>query len=179
MIRLRPAKSVNDTGRPAWSVRVNAGAGWPVSRRGMKSLPVGATVLAQMCDPCLRYGRCRDLTAQGATPMAEQTSPSPDATSPGATTPAATTPAALSPDAIEAEIAQTRAHLASTIDELTVRAHPREIVRRQKESAKAKFVDATHTPEGDLRVERVGAMAAAGSVVVLVLAILHRRHRRG
>jgi len=106
--------------------------------------------------------------------MAEQTSPSPDATSPGATT-----PAALSPDAIEAEIAQTRAHLASTIDELTVRAHPREIVRRQKESAKAKFVDATHTPEGDLRVERVGAMAAAGTVVVLVLAILHRRHHRG
>jgi Protein of unknown function (DUF3618) len=111
--------------------------------------------------------------------MAEQTSPSSDGTSPGATTPAATTPTALSPDAIEAEIAQTRAHLASTIDELTVRAHPREIARRQKESAKAKFVDATHTPEGDLRVERVGAMAATGSVVLLVLAILHLRHHRG
>ena len=106
--------------------------------------------------------------------MAKQTSPSPDATSLGATT-----PAALSPDAIEAEIAQTRAHLASTIDELTVRAHPREIVRRQKESAKAKFVDATHTPEGDLRAERVGAMAAAGAAVLVVLTILHRRHRRG
>ena len=109
--------------------------------------------------------------------MAEQTSPSPDATrtnhSPDAT------PTSLSPDAIEAEIAQTRAHLASTIDELTVRAQPREIVRRQKESAKAKFVDATHTPEGDLRVERVGAMAAAGAAVFVVLALLHRRHRRG
>ena len=98
--------------------------------------------------------------------MAEQTSPSPDQIS-------------LSPDAIEAEIAVTRAHLAGTIDELTLRSRPREIVRRQKESAKAKFVDSTHTPEGDLRWERVGAMAAAGAVVFVVLAILHRRHRRG
>ena len=109
--------------------------------------------------------------------MAEQTSPSPDETrtklSPEATR------ADLSPDAIEAEIVQTRAHLASTINELTVRAQPREIIRRQKESAKAKFVDATHTPEGDLRVERVGGMAVAGAVVLVVLAILHRRHRRG
>ena len=98
--------------------------------------------------------------------MAEQPSPSPEQKSP-------------SPEAIEAEIAETRAHLASTIDELTARAKPREIVRRQKESAKAKFVDSTHTPEGDLRVERVGAMVAAGAAVLLVLAILHRRHRRG
>jgi hypothetical protein len=98
--------------------------------------------------------------------MAEQTSPSPGQIS-------------LSPDAIEAEIAVTRAHLASTIDELTVRTRPREIVRRQKESMKAKFVDATHTPEGQLRVERIAAIAAAGSAVVLVLAILHRRHHRG
>jgi hypothetical protein len=98
--------------------------------------------------------------------MAEQTSPSPDQIS-------------LSPDAIEAEIAVTRAHLASTIDELAVRSRPREIVRRQKESMKAKFVDATHTPEGQLRVERLGAIAAGGSAVLLVLAILHRRHHRG
>jgi hypothetical protein len=82
-----------------------------------------------------------------------------------------------SPDAIEAEIAQTRAHLASTIDELAVRAQPREIVRRQTESVKAKVVESTHTPEGDLRVERVGAIAAAGAAVLVVLAVLHRRHR--
>jgi hypothetical protein len=109
--------------------------------------------------------------------MAEQTSPSPDATltnhSPDAT------PTNLSPDAIEAEIAQRRAHLASTIDELTVRTQPREIIRRQKESAKARFVGATHTPEGGLRLERLGAMAAAGTAMFLVLALLHRRHRRG
>src|SRR5450759_2107287 len=35
MIRLRPAKSPNDTDRPVWSSNVNAGAVWPVSRRGM------------------------------------------------------------------------------------------------------------------------------------------------
>lgn len=109
--------------------------------------------------------------------MAEQTSASPDATrsrpSPDATR------TNLSPEAIEAEIALTRAHLASTIDELTVRAQPGEIIRRQKESAKSKFVRATHTPEGGLRVERVAAIASAGAAVLLVLALLHRRHHRG
>jgi hypothetical protein len=82
-----------------------------------------------------------------------------------------------SADEIEAEIAATRAHLASTIDELAIRAQPREIARRQAESAKARVVESTHTPEGDLRVERVGAIAAAVAVL-LGLAILHRRHRR-
>ena len=80
-----------------------------------------------------------------------------------------------SPDAIEAEIAATRAHLASTIDELSVRAKPKEIARRQAASAKAKLVEATHTPEGEVRVERVGALAAVAAVL-LGLAILHRRH---
>ncbi len=82
-----------------------------------------------------------------------------------------------SADAIEAEIVETRAHLAGTIDELAVRARPSEIVRRQAASAKARFIEATHTPEGDLRVERVGAVAA-GAAVLLVLAILHVRHHR-
>ena len=98
--------------------------------------------------------------------MAEQTSPPPDQASP-------------SPDEIEAEIAETRAHLVSTIDELTIRTRPREIIRRQKESVKAKLVDSTHTPGGDLRVERISAMVAAGAAVLLMLAILHRRHHRG
>lgn len=98
--------------------------------------------------------------------MSEQTSPSPDQIS-------------LSPDAIEAEIAVTRVHLVGTIDELTARSRPREIVRRKKESMKAKFVDATHTPEGQLRVERLGAIAAAGSAMLLVLVVLHRRNHRG
>ena len=83
-----------------------------------------------------------------------------------------------SPDAIEAEIAVSRDHLASTIDELSVRVKPKEIARRQVAAAKASFVEATHTPEGELRLERVGAMVAS-SAVLLVLAILHIRHHRG
>jgi hypothetical protein len=83
----------------------------------------------------------------------------------------------ISAAAIDAEIAATRAHLASTIDELAIRTQPREIARRQAESAKVRFVEATHTPEGDLRVERIGAMAAA-SAVLLGLAFLHIRYRR-
>jgi hypothetical protein len=88
------------------------------------------------------------------------------------------TQSSTSPDAIEAEIAQRRVHLAETIDELAVRAQPREIVRRKTESARARLAESTHTPEGDLRVERVGAMAAAGTAVLVVLALLHRRHHR-
>jgi len=83
-----------------------------------------------------------------------------------------------SPAAIEAEIASTRAHLASTIDELARRAQPREILRREVASARARITEATHTPEGDLRVERVGAVAA-GLSVLLALAILHLRHHSG
>ena len=83
-------------------------------------------------------------------------------------------------DAIEAEIAATRAHLAGTIDELAVRAQPKEIARRQVDSTKAKLFEATHTAEGDLRVERVGAIAAGAAVLLgLVLAIQHRRHHGG
>jgi hypothetical protein len=83
-----------------------------------------------------------------------------------------------SPAAIEADIASTRAHLASTIDELACRAQPREILRRQAVSTRARIVEATHTPEGDLRVERAGALAA-GLAVLLALAILHLRHHSG
>jgi hypothetical protein len=83
-----------------------------------------------------------------------------------------------SPDAIEAQIAAMRAHLASTIDELAVRARPGEILRRQAGSTKARVIEATHTPEGELRVERVGAVAA-GLAVLLGLLILHHRHHSG
>ena len=81
-------------------------------------------------------------------------------------------------DAIEAEIAATRARLATTIDELAVRAQPKEIARRQAESVKVKVMDATHTPEGDLRVERVGAVAAASALILALVILLQRRRRR-
>lgn len=82
-----------------------------------------------------------------------------------------------SPDAIEAEIAVTRAHLATTIDELAVRAKPQEIARRRVASAKASFLAATHTPEGELRMERVVAVAAASAALIgLLFAVRRRRH---
>ena len=90
-----------------------------------------------------------------------------------------TSTSSLSADAIEAEIAATRAHLASTIDELAVRAQPREIARRQAESAKTKLDEATHTPEGDLRVERIGALAAVSAVVLALVVLIHRHRHRG
>jgi hypothetical protein len=108
----------------------------------------------------LGYGPCKDITAQGVIAMAEQT-----------------TTSSLSADAIEADIAATRAHLASTIDQLAIRAQPKEIARRQAESAKVKLTEATYTPEGDLRVERVGAIAA-GIAVLVGLVILRHHHRR-
>jgi len=80
---------------------------------------------------------------------------------------------------IESDIAATRARLASTIDELAVRAQPKEIARRQLESAKVKLDAAIRTPEGDIRVERVGAVAAAVAAIVVLVAWLRRRGRRG
>jgi hypothetical protein len=81
-----------------------------------------------------------------------------------------------SPAAIEAEMALTRARLASTVDELAVRAHPKEIIRRQVASAKARLTEATHTPEGDLRVERLVAVGAVVAALTGLAAILHVRH---
>ena len=64
---------------------------------------------------------------------------------------------------IEADIATTRARLASTIDELAVRAQPKEIARRQADSAMVKLNEATHTPTGQLRIERIVAVVAPWS----------------
>ena len=77
-------------------------------------------------------------------------------------------------EAIEADIEATRQRLAGTIDELAFRAQPKEILRRQLEAARTSFYQATHTPEGDVRVERVGALAAA-AVLLVSLAVWRRR----
>ena len=79
---------------------------------------------------------------------------------------------------LEADIAARRDRLARTVDELAHKATPRAILQRQAEAAKARFADATMTPEGDLRVERIAAVVA---VVVLVvgLKVLLGRRRKG
>ncbi|PRY63240.1 uncharacterized protein DUF3618 [Knoellia remsis] len=79
--------------------------------------------------------------------------------------------------ALEADIAQRRARLARTLDELTTRATPSNIAKREVDKAKARFADATTTPEGDLRVERIAAAVAVVAVVV-ALRVLRGRRRR-
>jgi hypothetical protein len=83
-------------------------------------------------------------------------------------------PATKGVDAIEAEIAAARSRLAGTVDELHARTAPQEIARRQVEGAKAKFTEATRTESGELRKERVGALAAA-AVALNGLGVLRRR----
>ncbi|MFC7489343.1 MULTISPECIES: DUF3618 domain-containing protein [unclassified Knoellia] len=78
--------------------------------------------------------------------------------------------------ALEADIAERRTRLARTLDELTAKATPSAIAKRQVDQAKARFADATTTPEGDLRVERVAAAVAVVAVIV-ALKVLRRRRR--
>ncbi|HET9020647.1 MAG TPA: DUF3618 domain-containing protein [Ornithinibacter sp.] len=95
-----------------------------------------------------------------------------------ATTGAAATPAPPpSIPTLEAEISARRDRLAQTIDELTYRVHPKTIIHRQAEAAKARFADVATTPEGELRVERLAAVVAVVAVVGGWL--VYRRLRRG
>ena len=75
---------------------------------------------------------------------------------------------------IEAEIAAARERLATT-DGAAHPHRPKEIARRQAESLKAKFTEATQTESGDLRTERIAALAAAA--VALIGLGAWRRHR--
>ena len=76
---------------------------------------------------------------------------------------------------LEAEIAVTRARLATTVDELVTRAQPKEIARRQGENARLAFIDATHTPDGALRVERIAGVVGALVAVIVAIGLLRRR----
>jgi hypothetical protein len=82
------------------------------------------------------------------------------------------------PAAIERLIDERRRRLAGTVDELVVRAHPKEIARRGAADAKERARAAVTTPDGQLRPERVAA-AAAAVVAFLALVVLSRRRRRG
>jgi hypothetical protein len=102
------------------------------------------------------------------------TQPAADGTS--AAAPAAPAPPVSIPT-LEAEIAARRERLATTIDELTQRVSPKNIIQRQTEAAKARFADVATTPEGDLRVERLAVVVAVVAVVGGWL--VYRRVRRG
>ena len=70
-------------------------------------------------------------------------------------------------NAIEAEIEQTRERLASTIDQLAYRAHPKTIATRQVHSVRNFFVDESGHPRQDNIIKVVGGVV--GVVVALKL----------
>ena len=74
------------------------------------------------------------------------------------------------PDQIEAEIAATRERLASTVDELVDRAHPRNVVKHQVEQARSQVFDA----EGNLRTEKIATVAGALAGVIVLLLLVRR-----
>ena len=76
--------------------------------------------------------------------------------------------------ALEREIEETRQRLASTIDQLAHRAHPRTIVGREVTTVKSHFVDLN---TGEPRTDNI--LKAAGVVVgvVVLLAVVRRAAR--
>jgi phosphoenolpyruvate carboxylase len=81
------------------------------------------------------------------------------------------------PEALEKIIDARRRHLAATVDELVVRAHPKEIARRTTADAKQRARTFVSDEQGQLRYERVGAIVA-GAVVLVVLVVVRRRAGR-
>jgi hypothetical protein len=81
------------------------------------------------------------------------------------------------PAAIEALIAERRAALATTLDELVVRAHPRQIARRSAADLRDRLHAFAYTDGGQLRVERLGAVGAAGVALVGLLLTVRRLNR--
>ncbi|WP_404392674.1 DUF3618 domain-containing protein [Humibacillus xanthopallidus] len=76
---------------------------------------------------------------------------------------------------LEQDIQATRARLEGTINELAYRAQPQVIAQRQAQGLRLKLDAATHTDDGELRIERVAAVVAAAVAVVVVIGFLRRR----
>jgi len=80
-----------------------------------------------------------------------------------------------SPSELEQQIQARREHLAATIDELAGRAKPKEIARRGAAVLSDRLQTMTHTEDGDLRTERLAAVAGAFVVVAGVLVFARGR----
>jgi hypothetical protein len=72
---------------------------------------------------------------------------------------------------LEREIEETRERLASTIDQLLYRSHPKTIVSREVASVKAHYVDAQ---TGEPRTDNILKTAGAVVGVLVVLVVLRR-----
>ena len=73
--------------------------------------------------------------------------------------------------ALEREIEETRQRLASTIDQLAHRAHPKTIVGRQVTTAKAHFVE---LDSGAPRTDNILKVAGAVVGVIIFFAVVRR-----
>jgi hypothetical protein len=72
---------------------------------------------------------------------------------------------------LEREIEETRQHLATTIDQLLYRVHPKTIVVREANSIKAHYVDVdTGRPRTDNILKTVGGVVG----VVVVFAVIRK-----
>ena len=70
---------------------------------------------------------------------------------------------------LEHEIEETRERLASTIDQLLYRAHPKTIVQREVSAVKAYFVDVqTGQPRTDNILKVAGGVVGVAALFVLV-----------
>ncbi|MDQ6896157.1 MAG: DUF3618 domain-containing protein [Actinomycetota bacterium] len=79
----------------------------------------------------------------------------------------ASAPAAPTVEELESELADRRAHLSTTIDELITRVSPAEIARREVESVRLRIMAKTHTPDGELRSDLVaGALGVLSAVLI-------------
>jgi hypothetical protein len=73
------------------------------------------------------------------------------------------------PTAIEREIEETRERLATTIDQLLYRSHPKTIINRESAAMKAHFVDAeTGQPRTDNILKVVGGVVGVIALFVLI-----------
>ena len=73
--------------------------------------------------------------------------------------------------ALEREIEETRQRLASTIDQLAYRAHPKTIVGRQVTTTKSHFVD---LETGAPRTDNILKVAGAVVGVIVLLAVVRK-----
>jgi hypothetical protein len=79
------------------------------------------------------------------------------------------------PTELEQQIQARRERLAATVDELTARAKPKALAQQGAALVSDKLQTVTHTPEGELRTERLAAVA--GAVVAVAGALIFIRGR--
>ena len=77
------------------------------------------------------------------------------------------------PDRIEQDIEETRARLASTIDQLVDRTSPKNVVRREVNAVKRTFVDEQGNPRTENILKVVGGVVGLVAVLVVIRKVTH------